>query len=574
MADPSHPTPRGTRFIPVPFPRPIRHLRRYRQITQILVKHGLGFLTEAFGLAALLPTHWGIFGAPPTDALRTTQPEHLRQALEELGPMAIKLGQILSTRPDLLSPAYIAELARLRDQTRPVPVAGIRRTIEEALGRPLDEVFTSFDDEPLATASIGQVHAARLPDGREVVVKVHKPGVTARIEEDLAILFQLARLAARRGPFHEHYDFEALAEEFAWTLRSELDYVREGHNADRFRENFRTDPTVRVPAICWDLTTERVIVLERVYGIRIDDLAGLDAAGIDRLSLSQRSARIVLRAVFEHGFYHADPHPGNFFVRPDGTIAVIDFGMVGQIEDSLRRQLLTLLAATVDRDIDRIIDAYAGLGVIRREADREALGRELHFLLDRYYGRSLQEIRINAIVGDIMAVVRRFHLVLPTQLALLLKTLAMNEGMGSQLDPNFVATDAAAGYVRQALLREYLPPTMAGRVARTTQDLITLLEGLPLRSSRLLRRLERGDIAIRTEVEEVDRYLDRLDVMVTRLAVSIITSAIGVSLALLLTVLRPQPLLDWFGEAVLIGFIFLTALGLWLSYQMIRSLRR
>ncbi|HEX2172839.1 MAG TPA: AarF/ABC1/UbiB kinase family protein [Dehalococcoidia bacterium] len=539
-----------------------------------MVRHGFGFLTEAFGLAALVPTHWGIFGSHGDDVLRTTQPEHLRLALEELGPMAIKLGQILSTRPDLLPPAYIAELARLRDQTMPVPVAGIRRTIEAELGRSVDKIFAAFDDQPLATASIGQVHAAVLHDGRRVIVKVHKPGVTAQIEQDLDILFQIARLAARRGPFHEHYDFEALAEEFAWTLRSELDYIREAHNAERFRENFRGEPLVRVPAVCWDLTTERVIVQERVDGIRIDDLASLDAAGIDRAALAQRSARIVLRAVFEHGFYHADPHPGNFFVQADGTIVVLDFGIMGQIEDALRRQLIRLLAAIVERDIDRIIDAYADLGVIQREADRQALGRELHFLLDRYYGRSLREIRVNAIVGDIMVVVRRFHLVLPTQLALLLKTVAMNEGMGSQLDPGFVATNAAGDYVRQALLREYLPTTAAGRLLRTSQDLLLLLENLPVRSARLIRRLEKGDLTIHADVENLDRYLDRLDGMVTRLAISIITSAIGVSLALLLTVVQPPPLTQWFGLGLLIGFILLTALGFWLSFQMIRSLRR
>lgn len=553
-------------------PRPSLHFRRYRAITRILVKHGFGFLTEVIGLPALLPSNWTFLGQPAGH--RVTRPEHLRIALQELGAMAIKLGQILSTRSDILPPAYIAELSLLRDQNAPVPVAGIRATIEAELGRPIDRIFAAFDDVPIATASIGQVHAAVLPDGQEVVVKVHKPHISAQIEEDLEILHQLARIAARRAPFGDHYDLEALAEEFAWTLRSELDYVREGRNADQFRANFRDDPQICVPLVHWDLTTERVIVLERIRGIPIDDVAGLTAAGIDRPALARRSARFVLRAIFEHAFYHADPHPGNFLVRPDGTIAVLDFGMVGRIEEGMRRDLLALLAAIVERDIERMIDAYAALGVVVREADRAALEREFHHLLDRYYGRALREIRVNAVIGDVMTVIRRYQLVLPTQLALLLKTLAMNEGVGSQLDPTFVATDAAAAYVRQALIREYLPPSLARRLIRSGQDLWDLIDDLPLRSNRLLRRLERGDLLIRADVENIERAIDRLDAMITRLAVSIISSAIGLSLSILLTVVRPPPLDQFFGLAFLIGLVVLMALSLWLSFQMIRSLRR
>ena len=551
---------------------PIRHFRRYQQIMRVLARHGFGFLVEAVGIGGYRPFRWALPGSQDAK-VRISRPEHLRLALEELGPMAIKFGQILSTRPDLLPPDYIYELAHLRDRAPPTPVAGIRQTIEDELGESVDRLFAFFDDVPLATASIGQVHAAVLPDGREVVVKVHKPGVARRIEVDLDILLQLARLAARRSPFGEYYDFVDLAQEFAWTLRSELDYVREGRNADTFRANFRNDPSVAVPVVHWDLTTERVIVLERVHGIRIDDLAGLNAAGIDRPALALRSARIVLRAIFEHAFYHADPHPGNFFVRADGSLVVLDFGMVGRIEEQLRRDLLTLLAAIVERNVDRMIDAYAALGVVVREDDRPALAREFHHLLDRYYGRAFREIRVEEVIGDIMTVVRRYHLVLPTQLALLLKTLAMNEGVGSQIDPNFVATDVAAHYVRQAIIREYLPPSLAGRFLRSAQDLAVLLEDLPIRSSRLLRRLERGDISIRGEISNIDRLIDRFDLMVTRLAVSILSSALGLSLAILLTVVRPPLLDEWFGLAFLIGLILVLSMGAWLIFQMIRSLR-
>ena len=302
------------------------HRRRYAEIIRILSRHGVRSVTEQLGIASLIPFNLGWFQRP-ADGQPKTQAEHVRAALEDLGTTFIKLGQIMSTREDLLPPAYISELSKLQDRVPPVPTADIRAVIEESFGKPVNELFRSFVDEPLAAASIGQVHAAELVTGESVVVKVQKPGVAAQIDEDLAILQQLAHFAQNRAPVAEAYDLVALVDEFGWTLRSELDYMREGRNAETFRENFLDSTELVIPRIYWDLTTPRVITQSRIQGVSIDDVRAINAMNISRVDLATRAVRITLDEIFEHRFYHADPHPGNFSVLPDGRIVAYDFGM-------------------------------------------------------------------------------------------------------------------------------------------------------------------------------------------------------------------------------------------------------
>ncbi|MGW9345942.1 ABC1 kinase family protein, partial [Streptomyces albidoflavus] len=303
------------------------NLGRYQEIADTLARHGLGFLAGATGVGRWIPA------GRRDDGRRLTSPTHtvavrVRLALEELGPTFVKLGQLLSTRPDLLPPAYIIELSKLQDAAPPVPAEDIREAIERELGAGPEGVFATFDSEPLASASIGQVHAATLQDGASVVVKVRRPDAVRQVHEDLEILNNLADRAARVWEPARTYDVRGIVQEFSRTLRRELDYLREGENADRFAAHFDGQPDVLIPRVFWDRTTSRVLTLERMTGIKINDLAALDAAGIDRAVLAQTGADIMLRMIFEHRFFHADPHPGNLFVQPDGSIALIDFGMV------------------------------------------------------------------------------------------------------------------------------------------------------------------------------------------------------------------------------------------------------
>ncbi len=328
----------------------VSHLDRYREIAETLARHGLGVLIGASGME-----RWVTFPRALVRRSRRDQPystaEHLRLALEELGPTFVKLGQLLSTRSDLLPPAYLVELARLQDALPPVPGQVVRELVEQELGRAPDDVFVHFDSVPLASASIGQAHAATLQDGTEEVVKVRRPGAVEQIEVDLEILHNLAAQASRRWKEAADYDLPGLAQEFARTLRAELDYLAEGRNAERFATNFAGDEGVHIPQVYWETSTSRVLTLERIRGVKVSDLEALDAGGIDRQSLAARAAEVAAQMIFDDGFFHADPHPGNLFIEPDGRIGLIDFGMVGVVDAELRERLAVLLVALIRKTL-------------------------------------------------------------------------------------------------------------------------------------------------------------------------------------------------------------------------------
>lgn len=550
--------------------RPYQHLRRYRQVVVVLARHGFGALVDQLGLSYLTAFSWLSLGRNRAGT-RATQPEHLRLALEELGTTFIKLGQILSTRPDLLPGNYIAELAKLREEAPSVPVEVIRRVVEADLAQPLEVLFKSFDAVPIASASIGQVHGAVLPTGEAAVVKVQKPGVDEQVATDLDILAHLAGLAARRTTYGRIYDFPALAEEFAWTLRNELDYEREGRNADIFRRNFRGDSNLYVPRVYWAYTSRRVIVLERITGIKLDQVAALDAAGFDRHAIARRSAQVILKEVFEFGFFHADPHPGNFYVLANGAIGAMDFGMVGRLEEETRERLLMLLMAIVRQDASRAVDAMEELGIAGRRVERAALRRDIAHLLDRYYGLTFQKVNAAMVIGEIFGIVRRHGLLLPPELSLLLKTIAMNEGIGRQLDPDFNMVEEAAPYVRDATLLRFSPWFWGQRLGRTALDLSYLSADLPSRLHRLLRAVERGELTVTTHHEEWDRVLREMSGMVNRLSLSLLAASAIIALALLLQLYSPAEL-GIVGSWLLVVVVLLVVLlGLYLLRAMWRA---
>lgn len=550
-----------------------RHSHRAREIARILARHGLGYLAGVLGLERFVPFHRGLLGHARRET-PYTRPEHVRLALEDLGAAFIKLGQILSTRADLLPPDYQAELAKLQDAAPPVPIEEIRQTLLAELGRPVEEIFASFDPEPLAAASIGQAHAATLPDGTEVVVKVRRPGVVEQVEQDLEILQNLAAAASRRWELADRYDVVGLAEEFAQTLRAELDYLREGRNAERFAANFAGDPDVHIPRVFWETTTSRVITLERIRGIKVNDLDALDAAGIDRAALAQRAAGVILKMVFEDGFFHADPHPGNFFIEAGGRIGVIDFGMVGEVDERIQDQLARLVLAITSEDADQMVDTMLDLGVTRGRVDRDLLRRDLEHLLVRYAGLPLGELAVGPMVSESLAVVRRHLLRLPPNLALLLKTVAMNEGMGAQLDPSFTLGSVLAPYAEQLLIRRYAPGRLARRLGRMGIEAARLGVELPVQLRRIIHEIERGDLEIGMRPERFEPLLGRVERLANRLALSILTAAFVIGLAMLMTVYHPPGWNRWVGPLFAAGFAIATALGAYLMWSILRSGRR
>jgi ubiquinone biosynthesis protein len=549
-----------------------RHLRRYRQIVTTLMRHGFGWLVAQFGLSPVVPFHRGFLGHARRDE-PYSPPEHLRFAFEELGTTFIKLAQILSTRPELISPAYAEEFAKLQDAVPPVSVELIQQRIEEEFGRPVTDMFSEFDPEPVGSASIGQVHRARLHSGEGVVVKVQRPGVRETVAEDLAILRQIARMASQRTEWGRYYDLEGQVEEFAFTLENELDYTREGQNADRFRQNFEDEPKLYIPKVYWELTTKGVITLEEIQGVKINDLAGLERAGVDRQRLAKKAVEILFREVFEHGFFHADPHPGNFVVMDDEVIGLMDFGMVGYLDRPTKDAFLRVAYAMTRGDADRLVDAMIMLGIAGGHVRREALKRDFDHLIFRIRGRPLSELVAAEMVREVMTVAFRHHLRLPSNLSMLMKVISMSEGLGASLDPDFRLFEFAAPFMRRYWLSVRSPLRLGARFVEELVDQADLAVGMPRRLTRLVAALERGELDMSVHSDELGRGLQRVQGSIDRLTISVLVGSLMLGAGFLVVTSH----LMAFGEHTAWVFValFLVSVGIAavLLYAMWRSRR-
>lgn len=508
----------------LPLFRQTRHLGRYGQIIQVLGHHGFGHLLEQLGLTALLSLPRR---APPPSGL----PKRLRLALVELGPTFIKIGQLLSTRPDLLPPPYIEELEKLQDEVPPFSTEEAIATIEAELGKPISELFKEFDEKPLAAASLGQVHAAVLPSGERVAVKVQRPDIATIIENDLAILADFAALAQDRTSLGEDYDLVQLAWEFSTTLRRELDYVREGRNADRFRKIFLKNQKVCIPTIYWDYTSRRVLTSQQLFGVKINQVTQLEAAGIDPVLLARNSTELIFQEIFS-GFFHADPHPGNFFALEGGVVGAVDFGQVGIMDREMTRQVMFMVLSIIERDSEKALRALEGLGMVQRQNLTNAMRRDMQLFIESMAGQPLDAISAHVTGGELFAMVRRHKLTMPGPIATLIKATIMMEGIGLQLDPSLNVFGIAKPFAKQAMLEELSGRVMYKRLlerGRVTTD--TVLE-LPELIGNIMRRLNQGDL--RFQVSEVEmRNMSRSIISAANyLAVALVLSAIIVGMGL------------------------------------------
>ncbi len=514
-------------------------VQRSRQIVGVLTRHGLDWVVEQIGLASnrRFPRR---LERRRLAGPALNQAEHLRLALGELGGAFVKIGQLLSTRPDLIPPEYAKELAKLQDDAPAVPLDGIRQVIRQDLGKKPETLFAHFESRPLASASIAQVHLARLQNGEEVVVKIQRPDISVAIEQDLEILAGMANWAAAHSAIGRIYNLSALADEFAYTLRNELDFQREGHNIDQFRRNFSNDPSVYIPRVFWELSTDHVLTLERVGGLKITDLAQLDAAGINRHTLAENAGRLVMRMIFEFGFFHADPHPGNLFVRPDGSIALIDFGMVGRLDDRLKDALLRMGMDVVRNDSRRLADELYALGAAGGGARHQTLEHDLQHLLDRYASGSLKELGAPQMIDEILAISQRNQLQLPGELALLSRVWNIVHGLGISLDPDFRLLEFAKPYLKQFYMERRSPQVMASRAAHAALDAVELGLSFPERAGRLFTQLEHGDIKLNVNHVGLEELLLEMKRMVNRIALAVLLAATIIALGLAVVAYHPS----------------------------------
>ncbi len=551
-----------------------RHLARYRRIAEVMARHGFGAVLAQLGLADRLNIPRRLLRRGVEESERVPPAVRLRLALEELGPTFIKLGQIASTRPEVLPPSVLAELNNLQDNVPPDPWETILPLIEAELGRPLPEIFAAFDPTPIASASLAQVYPALLPDGTHVVVKVQRPGVERLIDTDLHILSDIAHLVRERLPGFMPFDPVEMAEEFANALREELDYRREGRNADRFRENFADEEYIYVPRVYWELTTRRLMVQERLRGIKIDDLAALDAAGLDRHRIAMHASRLIIKEVLDDGFFHADPHPGNMLILPGEVIGLIDFGTVGFLDERDKANLIRLYIAIIQFDAPSAVSQLIRMGIADPNVDEIGLERDLRRLLRRYKGLPLKDISASELLAEIQPIIYEYRLRVPSDYWLLIKTLVVMEGVGKQVAPDFDVFDVSGPYVRRFLIQLALPTSWGPDALRSLGGWAGFINDLPNQTGRLLSRIERGQLELRIVDPATDRLARQVNTVANRVIQAILLGSLTIGLALLLPSLDltwPWGLLTWI---TVLGFAAVMVLTLWLLWSIWRSGRR
>jgi len=554
------------------FNRNLRTIRRYREILGVLIKYGFGHFVEQLNIDYYLELGKRVVsrGKSSRELQRLNTPQRLRMAMEELGPTFIKFGQLLSTRPDVVPKPYVDEFRKLQDDVPSLPVDEIKRQIQRQLGQPVEEICSEFSAVALATASIAQVHRARLLDGEEVVFKVRRPGITRTVETDVDILMGLAHLVEQHVPEIALYDPVGLVKEFRRTIRREMDFLREGHTMERFSANFAGDPTVYVPKVFWHHSGETVLTIEYVPGIKISEFKELTARGYDLKELARRGAKVFLKQVLDHGVFHGDPHPGNIFVLPDHVICMLDYGMVGRLNTELKQQLIDLLEALLQRDVERIIAQLLYSGELTDDSDLKSLRRDLHEFIEDYYDILLQDLRVGRLLTDFIEILTQHRIRFPADFVMLAKALVAMEGLGRQLDPEFNMIDYMRPYIERLVKERFSPLNISREVARLAHSYGSLARNLPRDIKEFINRLNRNQFKIDLEHRGLDKLVTDLDRSSNRISFAVVIGALIVGSSLIMQT-NKGPLLLGFPILGFLGYSIAGILGLWLAIGIIRS---
>lgn len=552
--------------------RNIRSLRRYRQVLGVLIKYGFGHIVEQLNIHHYLRRSQRLISRRGADKeiARLTGPQRLRLALEELGPTFIKLGQLLSTRPDILSAEYASELGRLQDKVPQVSPIAIRQVIEAEFDRPVEALYEEFSFTPLAAASIAQVHRGRLRSGEEVVVKVRRPDIADVIETDIDILLGLAYLIERHLASGAIFNPVALVREFRRTIEREMDFNRERHTIDRFQENFLHDSTVYVPHTYEDYCGATVLTLEYVHGIKVSEFDRLREAGYDLKAIARNGADAILQQVLVHGLFHGDPHPGNIFILPDNVVCFIDYGMIGRLDQELIYRIAELLHAVLKRDVERLVGILLYSGDLTEEIRRPELKKAVSDFVDDYYEVPLQEIRAGKLLAEFVELLIRFRIPFSPDLMLLAKTLIVMEGVGRQLDPDFNMVTHLKPFMHR-LLQEKVGPANLGREGlRMLLSYSALLKSLPDDLKELITRINRNKFKIDLEHRGLEHLITDLDKSSNRLSFSLLIAALIIGSSIVMQTDK-GPLLFGFPVLGILGYSIAAVLGLWLAIGILRS---
>ena len=552
--------------------RNIRTIRRYRTILGVLIKYGFGHFVEQLNIDYYLELGKRIVTLDkiPKDLERLSQAQRLRLAMEELGPTFIKLGQLLSTRPDVLGSAYIHEFSKLQDKVPGFSFEEVNAQIQRELGYPAEELFAEFSTTPLAAASIAQVHRGKLRSGEEVVFKVRRPGIVKIVETDIDVLMGLAYLIEQHIPTVALYDPVGLVKEFRRSIMRELNFTREGRTVDRFAVNFAESETVYTPKIFWDYTGDIVLTMEYVDGIKISALKELTAQGYDLKVIASRGADAFLKQVLDFGLFHADPHPGNVFILPDQVICMLDYGMVGRLGQDLKDQLIDLLQALLNRDVDKIISQLLYSGELTDDSDIKNLRRDLHDFIEDYYDIVLQDIKVGKLLSEFIEILTHHRIHFPADFMILAKALVIMEGVGRQLDPEFNMINHMRPYVNKIIFERFSPKNISEQAGRIVQAYSSLAKNLPQDIKEFVNRLNRNKFKIDLEHRGLEKLVTDLDRSSNRVSFAVVIGSLIVGSSLVLQIDK-GPMIFGFPLLGLLGYSIAGFLGLWLAIGILRS---
>lgn len=534
-----------------------RHVRRYQEILNILAKNGFGFIIDRLELPGQSLYQRFKKEKPPQAEELANLPERITQVMKELGPTFIKLGQLFSTRPDLLSADYIKEFAKLQDEVTPVPIEMIKSVILEETGGQIDELFAEFELDALASASIGQVHRAKLVTGEDVVVKIQRPGIERLIKTDLEILEDIARFLEERTPLVENYNITDMLVEFRISILEELDFSLEGRNAEIFKANLQDDSRVYIPKIYWEYTKKRVLVMEYVEGVKIGGREKMIASGYDPRQIAEALVEAMITQIYTDGFFHSDPHPGNLAVLPGNKIVFMDFGQVGYLDEEIREKAADMVLALLKHDIDAVVKGLLQIGIVCGQPNMSHLRRDVSRLERKYYGMSLQEVEVGTSVQELMEVASRYNIRIPTDFVMAAKAGVTLEGTIRDLVPDLSLVEIGKPFATKVYLHRYDPRKILHKTQKNSLRLFSTLMHLPELFEDLIDNIRSGRLALSIELKDLPMAVNQLKSAVNRLAVSIIFSGLLIAGALMVRINPSSFIIRYHISEVIFVFAFL-----------------
>ena len=551
--------------------RTYRHLNRYRQILGILFKYGFGDLVELLRIDQYIEIGLQLISKKGRERVeKLTRAERVRMAFEELGPTYIKLGQALSTRPDLIPVEFVHELSKLQDHVPSFPFIQAREIIENELGASPETVFKTIDETPLASGSIGQVHKALLKDGEPVAVKVQRPGIRRIIEVDLEIMLHLATLMERHIEEFSLHRPVKIIEEFANNLEKEIDYTIEASNMERFARQFLDTPIIYVPKIYREKTTSRVLTTEFVEGIKVSETEKLEAAGLDRKLITANGADLLFKQVFDHGFFHADPHPGNIFALPNNVICLLDLGNAGMVDRSTRENFVDLIDSVVHRNERRVTQVLLKLTTYDEEPDPRLFERDAAEFMGRHLYRPLKEIELGKLLQHLLVLASRHRLRIPPDIFLMMKVFATVEGVGLMLDPEFDMISRATPFIERVKLARYYPDRIYSDIVNLASEMVQFVEQFPKDILDITRLVRQRKLVLNLEHQGLDKLRATHDQISNRIAFSIIIAALIIGSALIVISDAP-PIMFGISLIGIIGFLAAAVMGIWLLVAILKK---